>query len=129
MLFEYEPIPRRIYLDGRDYPTDIPPQWFGYSIGHWEGDTLVVDTTHLSSSTIMANGLRHSDQAHLIERFRLTPDGKYLHWTEVLEDPLVLNNHGMRYAVVERQEGHVLPYDCDPAYGVSIGERGGQASQ
>src|SRR3546814_3430412 len=30
MTLEYEPVPRRIYLDGRDYPTDIPPQWYGY---------------------------------------------------------------------------------------------------
>ena len=124
---EYYDQVRVIFLDGRDHPgPDYPHTTVGHSIGHWEDDVLVVDTTHLASSTIMGNGLRHSDEAHLIERFRLTPDGKHLHWTQVLEDPLVLNNRGIRYGVVERQEGYVYPYDCDPAYGQSVQQREGQ---
>ena len=43
----------------------------GHSVGRWEGSTLVVDTTHLSASTITNNGLNHSDKVHLIERFWL----------------------------------------------------------
>jgi hypothetical protein len=76
----------------------------------------------------MANGLTHSDQVHLVERFRLTDDGRYLHWTQDIEDPEVLNNHGVRYVTVERQDGHIYPYDCDPAYGQSLQQREGQAA-
>jgi hypothetical protein len=124
---EYYDQVRIVFLDGRPHPgDDYPHTTVGHSIGHWEGDTLVVDTTHLASSTMMGNGLRHSDELHLIERFRLSADGKYLHWTQDIEDPVVLNNHGVRYGVVERREGYVYPYDCDPAYGLSIQQRGGQ---
>jgi hypothetical protein len=55
----------------------------------------------------MANGLKHSDDVHVVERYRLSPDGRYLHWTQDIEDPQVLNNHGVRYVVMERQEGYV----------------------
>jgi len=74
----------------------------------------------------MGNGLRHSDDVHLVERFRLTPDGKQLHWTQTVEDPQVLNNRGVRYVVMERKEGFVYPYDCDPAYGRSLEQREGK---
>jgi hypothetical protein len=124
---EYYDQTRIIFLDGRPHPgPDYPHTTVGHSIGHWEDDVLVIDTTHLAASTIMANGLMHSDDAHLVERFRLTDDGRYLHWTQVLEDPQVLNNHGVRYGIVERQEGYVYPYDCDPAYGQSLQQREGQ---
>jgi hypothetical protein len=125
---EYYDQVRVVFLDGRPHPgPDYPHTTVGHSVGRWEGDTLVVDTTHLAASTLMANGLRHSDDVHLIERFRLTPDGKQLHWTQDVEDPQVLNNHGIRYLAMERREGHIFPYECDPAYGQSIEQRGGQA--
>jgi hypothetical protein len=118
---------RIVRIGGKHLPKHSR-RWRGDSIGHWEGDTLVVDTTHLAESTLMGNGLRHSAQAHLIERFRTTPDGAFLHWTQVVEDPVVLGNRGVRYNVFERRDGYVYPYDCDPAYGLSIQERGGQES-
>jgi hypothetical protein len=118
-----------VFLDGREHPgPDYPHTTVGHSIGHWEGDTLVIDTTHLVESTLMGNGLRHSDQVHLLERFRMTADGAYLHWTQVVEDPVVLGNRGVRYNVFEQRDGYVYPYNCDPAYGLSIQERGGQDS-
>ncbi len=44
MLFEYDHFIRQIFLDRRMHPADLDPTWMGDSIGHWEGDTLVVDT-------------------------------------------------------------------------------------
>ncbi|MEO6081201.1 MAG: hypothetical protein ABIQ86_15735 [Steroidobacteraceae bacterium] len=124
---EYYDQVRVVFLDGRSHPgSDYPHTTVGHSIGRWEGDTLVVDTTHLASSTMMGNGLRHSDDVHLVERFRLTPDGKNMHWTQDVEDPQVLNNHGIRYSVMERRKGNNIPYECDPSYGQSIQQRGGQ---
>lgn len=124
---EYYDQVRVVFMDGRKHPgADYPHSTVGHSVGHWEGDTLVVDTTHLASSTMMGNGLRHSDDVHLVERFRLMPDGKQLHWTQTVEDPQVLNNRGVRYMVMERKEGFIYPYDCDPAYGRSLEQREGQ---
>ena len=89
MLFEYEPIPRRIYLDGRDYPTDIPPQWLGYSIGHWEGDTLVVVTKNIRGDNILTtNGLPQSGKMEVTERFRLLDEGKTLEVKVKAVDPV-----------------------------------------
>jgi hypothetical protein len=125
---EYYDQVRVVFLDGRPHPgKDYPHTTVGHSVGRWEGDTLVVDTTHLAASTLMGNGLRHSDDVHLVERFRLTPDGKNLHWTQDVEDPQVLNNHGIRYSVMEKRDGNIFPYECDPSYGQSIEQRGGQS--
>ena len=121
---EYFDHVRVVFLDGRDHPgEDFPHSKQGHSIGFWDGDTLVVDTTHLASSTLTNNGLNHSDEVRLIERFRLTDDGRFLHATQEFEDPEVLNNRGARYMVFERGEDHVLPYECDPSYAVDIQDR------
>ena len=123
---EYYDLVRIIFMDGRAHPGgDYPHSKVGHSIGRWDGDTLVVDTTHLAASTITNNGLNHSDDVHVIERFRLSQDGKRLHMTQEFEDPEVLENRGARYVVLERQKGHVFPYECDPSYGLSIERREG----
>ncbi|HKJ72692.1 MAG TPA: hypothetical protein VKA19_01125 [Alphaproteobacteria bacterium] len=89
MLFEYEPIPRRIYLDGRDFPTDLPPQWFGYSIGHWDGDTLVVETKNIRGDNILTtSGLPQSAKMHVTERFTLLDGGKTLEVKVKAVDPV-----------------------------------------
>jgi len=89
MLFEYEPIPRRIYTDGRDFPTDLPPQWFGYSIGHWDGDTLVVETKNIRGDNVLTtDGLPQSGQMHVTERFTLLDGGKTLEVKVKAVDPV-----------------------------------------
>ena len=61
---------RQIFTDGRELPKDPQPTWMGYSIGKWEGDTLVVDTVGINDKTWMDNaGRPHSDALHLIERY------------------------------------------------------------
>jgi hypothetical protein len=121
---EYYDQVRIIFMDGRPHPgADYPHSKAGHSIGRWDGDTLVVDTTHLESSTITNNGLNHSDKVHVIERFRLSADGKFLHMTQEFEDPEVLDGRGSRYVVLERQKGYVFPYECDPSYGLSMDKR------
>ena len=80
---------RRIYTDGRGHPPDPDPTFNGDSIGHWEGDTLVVDTVALNPATEIAPGVAHSDQAHIVERVRKTgPDA--LEIVTTVEDPEVL---------------------------------------
>jgi hypothetical protein len=62
---------RQIFTDGRGFPEDRIPTWFGYSIGKWEGDTLVVDTIGITDDTWLDDGGHpHSDALHLTERFR-----------------------------------------------------------
>jgi hypothetical protein len=81
ILIEYEANYglRHIYLDGRKLPPQGEPQpwWYGYSVGHWEGDTLVVETNNLRGAEdsvydgwLDVNGSPYSQQAKFTERFR-----------------------------------------------------------
>jgi hypothetical protein len=71
MLFEYDSKRRQIFTDGRPHDTSVGPSWMGDSIGHWEEDTLVVDTANLNDKTWLDSiGHPHSDALHLVERIR-----------------------------------------------------------
>lgn len=116
--YEYYDQVRVIFMDGRGHPgDDYPHTKMGHSIGHWDGDELVVDTTHIAASTITNNGLDHSDQVHMVEHYKLSADGNRLLATQWFEDPEVLDNNGARFIQWAKQPGqHVYPYDCDPSF-------------
>ena len=62
---------RQIFMDGRKLPNDPNPTWFGYSVGHWEGDTLVVETSGFNDrSWLDRAGHPHSESLRVTERFR-----------------------------------------------------------
>jgi hypothetical protein len=119
MRLEYYDLVRIIFMDGRPHPpASAPHTKVGHSIGRWDGSTLVVDTTHLSASTITNNGLDHSDNVHLIERFALSADGKTLLSRAEFEDPDVLENRGARFVAWDRggSDDTIFPYECDPSF-------------
>jgi hypothetical protein len=67
---------RQIFTDGRPFPEDAPPTWLGYSIGRWDGDTLVAETIGLSDETWLDDGGHpHSDALRVTERFQRTTAG------------------------------------------------------
>ena len=116
---EYFDMYRVVFLDGRPHPpADAPHSKSGFSTGRWEGDTLVVETSHIESGTFMNNGFNHSDAIKLSERFRLGPDGNTLWITQVYDDPDVFEGLAARYMAWTRRPGEfVFPYECDPSYG------------
>jgi hypothetical protein len=64
---------RTVYMDGRPHPEDYAPTNYGHSIGHWEGDTLVIDTVgFVEDFWLDRRGLPHTEQLHTIERFTRT---------------------------------------------------------
>jgi hypothetical protein len=79
---------RRIFLDGRPHNLDVEPtRWNGDSIGHWEDNSLVVDTIGFNDkSWLDSTGKPHSEALHVIERFR-RPDPGHLNVEYTLEDP------------------------------------------
>jgi hypothetical protein len=83
---------RRVYLDV-PHSNNLKPSWYGESVGHYEnGDTLVVDTVGLSDRTFVDNYLTpHTTALHVVERFRLMPDGKTLQLSVKVEDPGTFN--------------------------------------
>jgi hypothetical protein len=71
MLSESADPPRQIHTDGRPLPKDPDPTWMGYSVGRWEGDTLVVDTVGLNDRAWLdAFGHPRSESMHITERYR-----------------------------------------------------------
>ena len=69
---------RHIYLNV-PHSEHVKPSWYGESIGHYEGDELVVDTIGLSDRTFVDNyRTPHTDQMHVVERFKMIEDGKTL---------------------------------------------------
>jgi hypothetical protein len=70
MLLEDDtPSHRQVFLDGRGHPKDPNPNWMGHSIGHWEGDTLVVDTVGFNDESWLDNiGHPHTEMLHITER-------------------------------------------------------------
>jgi hypothetical protein len=81
---------REIYMDGRPHPAVDANQgstWLGHSVGHWEGDTLVVDTVGFNEGTWLDRaGHPHTDQLRVIERFT-RPNKNTLHFEATVEDP------------------------------------------
>jgi len=78
---------RQIFLDGRDLPTDPNPDFMGYSVGHWEGDTHVVTTTGYNDRTWLDSaGHPHTEALRTTERFHRRDFG-HLELTETFDDP------------------------------------------
>jgi hypothetical protein len=83
---------RRIFLDGRKHPTEGSPEtggngpsYSGHSIGHWEGNTLVVDTVNMAGGYFDETPAPYSDQLHMVERVRLIAP-------EILEDRMTFTD-------------------------------------
>jgi hypothetical protein len=81
-------IERTIHLDQTTHPENVEPSRSGHSIGHWEGDVLVVDTIGFLPGILNADGrVPHSDELHVVERFSLDPERTALRREYVAEDP------------------------------------------
>jgi hypothetical protein len=80
---------RQVFTDGRPHPKDPDQLFNGHSIGHWEGDTLVVDTVGFVPWSMLSPGIGHSDEMHIVERIRRTaPD--MMEIKQTITDPKVL---------------------------------------
>ncbi len=78
---------RNIWMDGRKQPADPNPDYLGYSVGKWEGDTLVVDTIGFNDRTWLdAAGHQHGEKLHVTERFTRT-DSNTLRIEATIDDP------------------------------------------
>ena len=81
---------RQIHMDGRALETDPNPTWMGYSAGHWEGDTLVVESNGYNDRTWLIQGYPHTEALRMTERFRRTDFG-HLEMAVSFDDPKAYN--------------------------------------
>jgi hypothetical protein len=87
VLYEVETIFRQIFTDGRQHPPDPSPTWLGYSVGKWDGDTLIVDTLGFNDlSWLDARGHGHSEDMRVEERFHRRDFG-HMDVTVTMTDP------------------------------------------
>jgi hypothetical protein len=79
---------RQVFMDGRALPKDPQPSWLGYSVGHWEGNTLVVETTGFNGKTWVDTGKGHplTEEGKVTERFTRKDFG-HLEMDITIEDP------------------------------------------
>lgn len=113
-IFEAESQVRRIFLDRTEHlPEDeLDPSYNGDSIGHWEGDVLVVDTIGFNADTTFGRGYPHSDKMKIIERIYYA-DADTIHVDLTLEDPLALTKPWKQTIVYsKRPDWRIKEYSC-----------------
>jgi len=112
---EFE-IERIVYMDGREHPADGERTLQGHSIGRWEGDVLVIDTTHFADNIDGSLfGTPSGAQKHLVERLELTEDRTQLRAAFVLEDPEYLQEPATGGIVLDHALNETFaPAVCDP---------------
>jgi hypothetical protein len=115
ILYEAFGVIRRVHLNGPQAPEWMPPSPVGYSVGAWQGDELVVETTHLTPHLLNDDGFPfagHPD-ARIVERYR--PSGDRLELEFRVEDPVNLRGPATRTHTFDRvPDSMLLHYHCDP---------------
>ena len=120
IIYEVEGETRRVYMPGRGIPPEKRlPVRQGYSEGHWDGDTLVVETTDMSDG-FDQRSYPHSDQARIVERIKITPDagvGRILDYEAVMTDPVYYTapvSFRKRWMPLKdgKLDGHIMAYNC-----------------
>jgi hypothetical protein len=112
MLIETFSQVRHVYTNGEAHPADPDPAFNGHSIGYWDGDTLVVDTVGIDTTTRIAPGVQHSDQLHVVERIRKV-DADHIQIERTIDDPQVLAKPWKVVLPYARMKGHMREYVCE----------------
>ena len=117
---------RQIFTDGRALEEDPLPIWMGYSVGRWDGDTLVVETTNFSDRT----SFRGSDaELRLVERFRRV-DAKTLDYQFTVDNPSVFSRTWTVSLPMTASDGRIYEYACHEAnYAMTGILRGARAQE
>jgi hypothetical protein len=120
IMYEDDPGPqyRIIYTDGRQHPDDLDTSYMGNSVGHWDGDTLVVDTIGLNDETwlgMASTATVHSDKEHVIERWS-RPNMRTLQLETTVEDPVMFTKPWVmpvRRTVLGASDDYIQPEMCN----------------
>ena len=119
VAFSTEMLPdtRMFYTDGRKHIGSSIREYLGDSRAHWEGEELVVETTNLTNKTaigVNGNGVRHSEQMVITERFRRVADN-VIQYQATYDDPVTYEKpFTVSFPLTPLDGGVLLPYDCHP---------------
>ena len=105
---------RQIFIDGRKHPDDPDPTWYGHSIGHYDGDSLVVDTVGFNDKFWFDfAGHPHTEKLHVTERYT-RPDADHLDYETVVDDPGAYTRPFTMYGHSTLQTGtDLMEYICN----------------
>jgi hypothetical protein len=134
IIGEEERMIRHIYTDGRPLPKDPDPTFWGTSVGHWEGDTLVVESVGFSPQTLMIStppvtghdvvAVPHSDKMKIIERFRLL-DPNTMQIKTTIIDPIALTQPYTTTRIMKRYPNWTIDeYICQQNNRNSVNSNG-----
>jgi hypothetical protein len=114
ILFEAWNTFKVIPTDGREHPTNLDPTWLGNSVGHWEGDTLVVDSIGFNDKTRLDTiGHPHSDRMHIVERLTRT-DAMHLAYEVTIDDPKTYSKPFTNKRTLTLRPGwELMEYSCE----------------
>jgi hypothetical protein len=114
MMYESDGTHRQIYTDGRPLPQDPNPSWLGYSVGKWQGDTLVVDTVGFNDKTWLdLFGHPHSEALHVEERYRRRDFG-HLEVAMTFDDPKMYTRpFTIKFTQDLLPDSDILEYFCN----------------
>ena len=114
LLYEYQTLFRQVFTDGRGLPEDPNPTWMGYSIGHWEGDTLVVTTAGFNDRTSLdLGGHPHSEALRMTERFHRR-DAGHIDLQVTVDDPKAYNRKWTLPVDLDLMaDGELIEYICE----------------
>jgi hypothetical protein len=113
LLVQEHDLVRTIHMESDSDPRDMPATPQGYSVGHWEGDTLVVTTTRIDWPYSDSNGVPQSPDASHVERFTLSADETRLEYEMISTDPAYLREPAMRGGHWQWLPGVELrPFEC-----------------
>jgi hypothetical protein len=103
-----------IPTDGREHPKNLDPTWLGNSVGHWEGDTLVVDSIGFNDKTRLDTiGHPHSDQLHIVERFTRA-DAMHIAYEVTVDDPKTFSKPFTNKRTFTLKPGwELMEYSCE----------------
>jgi len=103
---------RQIFTDGRAHSDDPNPSWLGESIGHWEGDTFVIDTIGLNGKTWLDEaGLPTTESLHVVEKFRRSDFG-HLEIENIVDDPKAYTKPWSFTTHPVMLKGELMEYIC-----------------
>jgi hypothetical protein len=113
IMLELDSAFRQIYTDGRKLPADPEPLWLGYSVGKWEGDTLVVETAGFNDkSWLDGMGHPHSEAMRLVERYRRRDFG-HLDVDITIDDPKMYTKpFSIKVTHLLQADSDILEYFC-----------------
>jgi hypothetical protein len=112
ILYQRDHQIRRVFMDAA-HSKNLEPSWYGESVGHYEGDTLVVTTISQNNRTEVDKfGTPHSENMRVVERYSLDPDGEGMTVMAMVEDPETFNMAWYARATYSRVPGPVEEIIC-----------------